>query len=115
MIAPEGGAQHPIGGLYAFVDQYPRDRKSVPHAFGHSNDIRLNVIMLKSKELPASTVTALYFVRYKNHLMLLAQFCNMIIEPLGWHIQSAYTLDRDRKSTRLNSSHVKISYAVFCL
>src|SRR5690606_40215519 len=23
--------------------------------------------------------------------------------------------DRDRKSTRLNSSHVKISYAVFCL
>src|SRR5690606_42001392 len=25
------------------------------------------------------------------------------------------TEDRDRKSTRLNSSHVKISYAVFCL
>src|SRR5690606_15324573 len=24
-------------------------------------------------------------------------------------------LDQDRKSTRLNSSHVKISYAVFCL
>src|SRR5690606_41843281 len=46
-----------------------------------------------------------------------------------WHAQSspptrgAPTLggvtsehrDRDRKSTRLNSSHVKISYAVFCL
>src|SRR5690606_41009028 len=31
---------------------------------------------------------------------------------------SAYITDRvptDRKSTRLNSSHVKISYAVFCL
>src|SRR5207249_8208400 len=26
-----------------------------------------------------------------------------------------YYLDRDRKSTRLNSSHVSISYAVFCL
>src|SRR5690606_41828057 len=25
------------------------------------------------------------------------------------------TFDQDRKSTRLNSSHVKISYAVFCL
>src|SRR3712207_8436396 len=25
------------------------------------------------------------------------------------------TLDRDRKSTRLNSSHANISYAVFCL
>src|SRR5436305_5693238 len=24
-------------------------------------------------------------------------------------------LERDRKSTRLNSSHVRISYAVFCL
>src|SRR5690606_42142241 len=28
---------------------------------------------------------------------------------------SAGMLGRDRKSTRLNSSHVKISYAVFCL
>src|SRR5690349_25173541 len=27
---------------------------------------------------------------------------------LAWHVQ-------DRKSTRLNSSHVEISYAVFCL
>src|SRR5690606_40441784 len=27
----------------------------------------------------------------------------------------ALLLDLDRKSTRLNSSHVKISYAVFCL
>src|SRR3989442_11977058 len=25
------------------------------------------------------------------------------------------TTDQDRKSTRLNSSHVRISYAVFCL
>src|SRR5690606_39976867 len=29
------------------------------------------------------------------------------------HIRS--NINRDRKSTRLNSSHVKISYAVFCL
>src|SRR3989442_3598039 len=28
---------------------------------------------------------------------------------------AAELLDRDRKSTRLNSSHVRISYAVFCL
>src|SRR5690606_41986888 len=31
-----------------------------------------------------------------------------IYEPLDWN-------QLDRKSTRLNSSHVKISYAVFCL
>src|SRR5207302_3096260 len=32
----------------------------------------------------------------------------------GMPIAATVTL-RDRKSTRLNSSHVKISYAVFCL
>src|SRR5436309_15951857 len=31
--------------------------------------------------------------------------------PPAWLLPQA----RDRKSTRLNSSHVKISYAVFCL
>src|SRR5690349_22540271 len=29
--------------------------------------------------------------------------------------EAAASLGRDRKSTRLNSSHVEISYAVFCL
>src|SRR5690606_41196731 len=37
----------------------------------------------------------------------------------GFHmlcfIPSTIYSDQDRKSTRLNSSHVKISYAVFCL
>src|SRR5690606_40366774 len=28
---------------------------------------------------------------------------------------ASFTIAKDRKSTRLNSSHVKISYAVFCL
>src|SRR5690606_41288112 len=33
------------------------------------------------------------------------------IDPIFLH----FLMFRDRKSTRLNSSHVKISYAVFCL
>src|SRR5690606_40075597 len=36
---------------------------------------------------------------------------NKVTYPLFSSIQN----DEDRKSTRLNSSHVKISYAVFCL
>src|SRR5690625_294174 len=32
-----------------------------------------------------------------------------------WALGSATALEGDRKSTRLNSSHVAISYAVFCL
>src|SRR5436309_14427715 len=38
--------------------------------------------------------------------------------PLFWKRATAtkpFWLVKDRKSTRLNSSHVKISYAVFCL
>src|SRR5438874_8240208 len=34
----------------------------------------------------------------------------------GWSAAgAAHPIRRDRKSTRLNSSHVEISYAVFCL
>src|SRR5207249_9595577 len=33
----------------------------------------------------------------------------------GGQIHSRHRLQQDRKSTRLNSSHVSISYAVFCL
>src|SRR5690606_41263865 len=36
-------------------------------------------------------------------------------EPAAWTEVLDATQFRDRKSTRLNSSHVKISYAVFCL
>src|SRR5690606_40820802 len=35
--------------------------------------------------------------------------------PIFANIVLADEINRDRKSTRLNSSHVKISYAVFCL
>src|SRR3989442_8382231 len=35
--------------------------------------------------------------------------------PLPKHITTQNPVDLDRKSTRLNSSHVRISYAVFCL
>src|SRR3712207_8851415 len=31
------------------------------------------------------------------------------------HVGERHVLRRDRKSTRLNSSHANISYAVFCL
>src|SRR5690606_39449499 len=34
------------------------------------------------------------------------------LEETGWDVRLTAL---DRKSTRLNSSHVKISYAVFCL
>src|SRR5690625_6610889 len=39
----------------------------------------------------------------------------IVIVPLRGYTQQRYVRDQDRKSTRLNSSHVAISYAVFCL
>src|SRR5699024_12863774 len=36
-------------------------------------------------------------------------------DPDGSRPRAGRVGDRDRKSTRLNSSHVSISYAVFCL
>src|SRR3712207_8934888 len=33
----------------------------------------------------------------------------------GVHLRGVALIPRDRKSTRLNSSHANISYAVFCL
>src|SRR2546430_12419194 len=35
--------------------------------------------------------------------------------PRQYHDYDAFLADVDRKSTRLNSSHSQISYAVFCL
>src|SRR5688572_32360048 len=46
---------------------------------------------------------------------ILRDALNLIGHP--WRIPSRNDIggDRDRKSTRLNSSHSQISYAVFCL
>src|SRR6266540_2322935 len=45
--------------------------------------------------------------------------CKSSLNTIGKiHFTSAYSVflsGRDRKSTRLNSSHITISYAVFCL
>src|SRR3712207_8869732 len=37
------------------------------------------------------------------------------VVPVGHEALGAVRVRRDRKSTRLNSSHANISYAVFCL
>src|SRR3989442_6118197 len=50
------------------------------------------------------------------HTKLYLQFCEVLeefrVRFRNWRYNLVW---RDRKSTRLNSSHVRISYAVFCL
>src|SRR5690554_4499605 len=49
--------------------------------------------------------------------LISAGYTNLQIEAAGEEEQITYKIKAgvDRKSTRLNSSHVRISYAVFCL
>src|SRR5690349_22453639 len=47
-----------------------------------------------------------------DHDFLECAGCHRSVGRTGFYCRSSR---RDRKSTRLNSSHVEISYAVFCL
>src|SRR3712207_8760822 len=47
--------------------------------------------------------------------VLLAAAATTVTMNLGWFVEGLGVDVLDRKSTRLNSSHANISYAVFCL
>src|SRR3712207_6985614 len=72
---------------------------------------------------PRSTLfpyTTLFRSEVEGHLALvavLAEVLDDVLRPLvGLAQHDAVGVERlDRKSTRLNSSHANISYAVFCL
>src|SRR5699024_12584172 len=79
------------------------------------------IIQLFQKNEVMLTCTAVFANRRKTWSILEAPFPSV---PAAKEIPSMPTMglpawvgsyDIDRKSTRLNSSHVSISYAVFCL
>src|SRR3712207_8019829 len=53
------------------------------------------------------------FVRLREGASL--SFAEMVAHLEAQQMARQYIPERDRKSTRLNSSHANISYAVFCL
>src|SRR5690606_40109810 len=61
--------------------------------------------------------TQIYRLSFKQSLKTHAKYLNLkaVPIPVALALFDAETGKQDRKSTRLNSSHVKISYAVFCL
>src|SRR5438874_7206257 len=60
---------------------------------------------------PRSTLFP-YTTLFRSFLLLL-----FVLKKFAWGpmLQGLHKREEDRKSTRLNSSHVEISYAVFCL
>src|SRR5437870_10991160 len=69
--------------------------------------------------VPATT--EIYTLSLHDALPILASVLNQVLNPIYAARLAAFllglldTIHVDRKSTRLNSSHVAISYAVFCL
>src|SRR5436309_8814942 len=60
--------------------------------------------------------TQVYLSRYSTYRGVpVAVFGGLWFAVAGLLSMAGMTARQDRKSTRLNSSHVKISYAVFCL
>src|SRR2546430_10223676 len=55
-----------------------------------------------------------FFARYRSDFNLLNRILDAY-EPAANRIANTVAVGLDRKSTRLNSSHSQISYAVFCL
>src|SRR3712207_8935284 len=70
-----------------------------------------------SPRLPGNTQDAFELDRVGRdpHLSLLHQPVSLCGERRGSSCSRRALSRRDRKSTRLNSSHANISYAVFCL
>src|SRR3712207_8962803 len=63
--------------------------------------------------LVARCFVALCFVALCFVALCLVARCLVALRPVALHLVGLVA--RDRKSTRLNSSHANISYAVFCL
>src|SRR2546430_6184306 len=55
------------------------------------------------------------FRSIKPSILLKSLLCVMVVYSLASLYRQERQTIRDRKSTRLNSSHSQISYAVFCL
>src|SRR5690606_40395292 len=75
--------------------------------FESENNLQLFLSLLYAAQERAILVSP-YFVPDEALLRAVASACNR-----GVQVDLFVSETRDRKSTRLNSSHVKISYAVF--
>src|SRR3712207_7923055 len=85
--------------------------------FPYTTLFRSGIFDLKGVTLLAmyllGTLTALAVASVFRRTLLKGRVQPLILELPPYRIPSPRTLDR--KSTRLNSSHANISYAVFCL
>src|SRR3712207_8999133 len=70
--------------------------------------------LFRSRSSALSTLHAIQLPNPRLRTTTAVQSTTLSLEPL-LGINFVLDLNEDRKSTRLNSSHANISYAVFCL
>src|SRR5690554_1222986 len=98
--------------LTSIREIYFNDQKAVLNtSFITSNTLFVNV----PRELPGLVTDKVYMVTTGRDTVSF-DFEVLIPPPFVNQMSNEYAFEnQDRKSTRLNSSHVRISYAVFCL
>src|SRR3989475_2157962 len=79
--------------------------RSLLHAVGHQS-VRL---------FPGMAVVYISSERFTNELINAIRYDRTAEFRARYRTIDLLLIDEDRKSTRLNSSHSQISYAVFCL
>src|SRR5947209_14931710 len=73
-------------------------------------------VLLSEDRLSATAESLLYNKTGRSVYMLpLVSMVRTVMSSLDLATPAASARERDRKNTRLNSSHANISYAVFCL
>src|SRR3989442_13191644 len=87
--------------------------------------LRSSCVLLSSSPAPASrflffffndtATTEIYTLSLHDALPICHARDAPVADAAGFGTRRAHMGWQDRKSTRLNSSHVRISYAVFCL
>src|SRR5690606_40971752 len=74
-----------------------------------------DAILLTSKTYPVASIKALKVATSGGSIQVSGDASREAVVQMYVRPNNNKRLSQDRKSTRLNSSHVKISYAVFCL
>src|SRR5690606_41763379 len=102
----------PLSHTHCAAHSFPTRRSSDLY-LGLINDVKEGIVILGRLSASIRSDCFAETLRFKAHVY--ADASDHAAENYAAFLALWRRYETDRKSTRLNSSHVKISYAVFCL